>query len=117
MISAYNPTDKNLSYHNGNHLNFAITLIPDGGCTFGSIVTFSNKPVKIHGYFMWFAWTIVGIAQIWTGRYLVHWWRWRQFTHSVLGSLIGILTVAGAIIILKWIDWGLYFDHVHNVAG
>jgi len=66
---------------------------------------------------MWFAWTLVGVAQVWTGRYLVLWWRWRQFSHSVLGGLIGVLTLAGAVVILNWLSWSFYFDHLHNVAG
>jgi len=68
---------------------------------------------------MWFAWTILGLAQIWTGRYLVHLWKWRLFFHSVLGGLSGFLTLAAAIIILTWnpLSWHFYWDHVHNVAG
>jgi len=65
---------------------------------------------------MWFSWSIIGVAQIWTGRYLKHWWRWRQFTHSVLGGFIGVLTVSAAILILTWVDWALLYA-VHNIAG
>jgi len=66
---------------------------------------------------MWFAWTIFGVAQIWTGRYLMHWWKWRLFMHSVFGGLVGVLTLAGMIIILVWLSGGLYYDFTHNVAG
>ena len=66
---------------------------------------------------MWFAWSIVGVAQIWTGRYLVHWWRWRQFSHSMLGSLIGALTIVGALLILKWLGWTFDWHNLHNIAG
>jgi len=66
---------------------------------------------------MWFAWTFFGLAQIWTGRYLVHWWRWRQFTHSVLGSFIGVLTTSSAIVIFTWEGWTFAFDDWHCGAG
>jgi hypothetical protein len=29
----------------------------------------------------------------------------------------GLFTLAGIIIVLKWLDWAFYFDHWHNVAG
>lgn len=29
----------------------------------------------------------------------------------------GLFTLAGIIIVLKWLQWAFYFDHWHNVAG
>lgn len=115
MISAYNPTNSSLSFHHEFHFNFKIELYSNGGCSFES--KNALKFPKIHGYLMWFAWTIIGMIQIWTGRYLQHYWRWRQFLHSVLGGLIGILTLSGAIVMLDWLGWNFYFDHLHNFVG
>lgn len=66
---------------------------------------------------MWFTWSLLGIAQIWTGRYLVHWWRWRLFSHIVLGSAIGILTIGGMCLIMKFLHVAFYFNYLHNGAG
>jgi hypothetical protein len=30
---------------------------------------------------------------------------------------MGVLTLAGAILVLRWLQWAFYLDHVHNVAG
>jgi predicted ferric reductase len=101
-------------------MNLAITLLAEGGCTFGAVVPVVQptfKTAKTHGIIMWLAWTLVGVAQIWTGRYLVHWWRWRQFFHSTLGGLMGVLTIAGTVLILKFLKFQYYFNHLHNVAG
>ena len=66
---------------------------------------------------MWFAWTIIGICQVYTNRYMKHYWRWGQTLHTGLGIASGLLTLAGIIIILQWLGWAFYFDHWHNVAG
>lgn len=34
-----------------------------------------------------------------------------------MGGLSGCITLAGIIIVLKWLGWAFYFDHWHNVAG
>jgi hypothetical protein len=46
-----------------------------------------------------------------------HKWRWRQFVHSLFGIGALVLTLIGAIIILKFVNWNFYVDHFHNVAG
>jgi hypothetical protein len=97
-------------------MNLAITLLAGGGCTFDTVEQ-TFKTAKTHGIVMWFTWTLVGVAQIWTGRYLVHWWRWRQFVHSTLGGLMGVLTIAGVVLILKFLNFKFLFNHLHTVAG
>lgn len=62
MITAYNPSNPNLSYHGlTNHMNLAIFLPSSGGCSF-EVVEPVYKTAKIHGYIMWFTWTVVGLA-------------------------------------------------------
>ena len=97
-------------------MNLAITLLAGGGCTFDKVEHTFNT-AKTHGIIMWLAWTLVGVAQIWTGRYLVHLWRWRQFVHSALGSMMGVLTITGVALILKFLYFGFYFNYLHNVSG
>ena len=66
---------------------------------------------------MWFAWSVLSLVQIVTGRYLPEYWRNRYTTHAISGGISGIVTFAATIIVLKWLDWAFYFDHWHNVAG
>lgn len=66
---------------------------------------------------MWFAWSVISLGQLYTNRYAKHWWQYRHAVHNVLGMLMGGLTVAGIVIVLKWLGWAFYFDHYHNVAG
>ena len=103
MISAYNLVTPLLKYHDVYRFNFKIELSPNGACSFEA--KDALKFPRVHGYIMWFAWTFIGISQIWTGRYLKHYWRWKQFIHSVLGGFIGILTLTGAIVMLDWLRW------------
>lgn len=35
----------------------------------------------------------------------------------MLGLLSGAFTLAGVLVVLKWLGWAFYFDHWHNVAG
>lgn len=46
-----------------------------------------------------------------------HYWKWRQALHSMLGVITLIFTIAGALIILKYVGWTFYFTTWHNVAG
>ena len=46
-----------------------------------------------------------------------HLWRWRHTIHAVTGLLSGILTIAAAMIVLNWLGYAFYFDHLHNVLG
>jgi len=73
--------------------------------------------IEAHGYIWWFAWTFFSCAQIWTGRYLVHWWKWRVFAHSALGGLITLLTIATTIIVAIYMSNKLQCNHLHNCSG
>ena len=91
-----------------------MTLFSSGGC--GLDVNAYPK-ATLHGVLMWFAWSVLSLVQIITGRYMPEYWRNRYTLHAVSGGLSGIVTFAATIIVLKWLDWAFYFDHWHNVAG
>jgi hypothetical protein len=77
-----------------------------------------KEPVPTsHGVLMWFAWTVIALCQIITNRYMKHYWRWRQFIHTVLGTISGVLTLSATLLILNWLDWHFYKDYAHNVLG
>jgi hypothetical protein len=50
-------------------------LLSSGGCQFGAVIAPSYPKATLHGVLMWFAWTILALAQIFTGRYLKHYWK------------------------------------------
>ena len=66
---------------------------------------------------MWFAWTVLSILQVYTSRYLKHYWKWRYAIHSVVGMLSLIFTLAGSLIIIKWLGWSFVFTSWHNRLG
>lgn len=106
-----------VSYHSNNRGAVSITLPSSGGCALGAAVVVKYPSATLHGVLMWFAWSVLGVAQVYTNRYMKHFWRFRQAIHTTLGVLSGCVTLAGTIIVLSWLDWAFYFDHWHNVAG
>lgn len=48
---------------------------------------------------------------------MAHYWRWRQFIHSMIGIISGVLTLASTILILKFLDWSFYFNSWHTISG
>jgi hypothetical protein len=57
---------------------------------------------------MFFAWTITGILQIYSGRFLRHLWKDRLFIHSVCGGIGGFLTLVALLWELSYLDWKLH---------
>lgn len=55
--------------------------------------------------------------QVTLGRYLKHHWRYRQFVHTILGLISGVLTLAAALVILKFLGWHIFTNNMHSVAG
>ena len=108
-----------VSFHDDNAGSVNIILNSDGSCTFGDgRVKKPQKSSTIHGYMLVIAWTIMSVCQIWTGRYLKHWWKWRQTLHAVIGGIVGLLTLAGFVIIMVALDWDFkQFNHWHNGCG
>ena len=42
---------------------------------------------------MWFSWTVIGMCQVITNRYMSHKWEWSQFMHNLLGGISAFLTI------------------------
>ena len=66
---------------------------------------------------MWSMWTLVGLTQIITGRYLKHAYKWRQLIHSMTGTLLLITTLSAWIIVLKLANWKLLLKDFHTITG
>ena len=121
MIYAFNPSTYKFTDHGKNYGYFTIKLNSDGSCSGGSggggIGGLSNVGV-IHGWVMWATWTIIGLLQIITARYLKHWWQFSECMHITLGLLCGALSLFGSLIMLKHLSFTFYFsDQRHNLFG
>lgn len=46
-----------------------------------------------------------------------HHWKYRQLIHTVLGVISGVVTLFATLLILSYLEWKFYLNHVHNVAG
>ena len=67
---------------------------------------------------MWFSWTVIGLCQIYTNRYLRHKWRWSKITHAILGFFAAALTITAGLIALKLGGWSFNFSKSrHSILG
>lgn len=103
MIYAFNPKDGSLSFHEEHYGFFNIKLDSStGDC---KKLNTQEKIFAVHGWLMWFSWTIIAMAQVIANRYCKNYWLWQQTVHNTLGSLAGILTVTGFITMLTSKNW------------
>lgn len=80
MICAYQTTSYLLNYHgSSNTENFLLMFMMDGSTMTRTTQPFMtvNQGKIMHGFFMWTSWTIIGLLQIISGRYLKHKFTWR----------------------------------------
>ena len=54
---------------------------------------------------MWFAWTIIGLAQVYLNRYMKHKWRWNKLVHGILGIFSMALVIAAGVLSLNASGW------------
>jgi len=47
----------------------------------------------VHGWAMWTTWTIIGLTQIASSRYLKHHWRLNMWIHRFGGALMLLVTL------------------------
>jgi hypothetical protein len=75
---------------------------PDGSGDQGDFVPLlgtTPDPVYLaHGIIMWVAWGVFAFVQIITGRYLTCYWQAHMWIHMVFGTLVALITIAGAIV-------------------
>ena len=104
IVWAWSNTDF-VSFHSDNAGTEEITLLADGSCILNESVREKSKPTTVHGYLMTFAWTFLSIFQVYTARYLKHWWRHRHLMHAFSGGIAGIFTLVGFVIVMKSTNW------------
>lgn len=104
-----------IHYHNNNRTMlsceissaYAIGLSCDG---------VTDTFYAYHGIVMWSCWTVVGLLQIYTNRYLKHFWKWRHTLHYVAGTISVLLISASALFALSKNDWTIQ-KAPHSIAG
>ena len=99
MVCAWETTTYALGYHSSNRETWVMMLMSDGTSMARDTVPFmtTNQGKIMHGFFMWTSWTLIGLLQIISGRYLKHKFTWRQNFHSAMGFLLFILVLAAFI--------------------
>ena len=67
---------------------------------------------------MWFSWTLLGLLQVISNRYLKHKFSWRQKLHTFSGVFLCLTVASSFTIILDYAaDWVLYLNSVHTILG
>ena len=75
------------------------------------------EAIKVHGYFMWAAWGLLGLLQLASGRYLKCFWKFRLWIHRIVGTLILIATIGFGLLGIKVSYWSLSSDDPHLIVG
>lgn len=111
MVYAFNPSTSKFTDHGKNYGYFTIKLNADGSCgsSGGKGAGGLSNVGKIHGWIMWGAWTVLGLLQIITARYLKHWWRSSECLHIIIGITCGVASMFGTLIMLKHLNFTFYF--------
>lgn len=67
---------------------------------------------------MWFSWTLLGLLQISSNRYLKHKFSWRQTMHTFSGIFLCLTVASSFTIILDFAtNWVLYLNSLHTILG
>ena len=117
LITAWNPSDSSMSYHDSNKFEFKQLLASDGTCTIAEGVN-HNPSYYTHGFFMWGTWALIGLLQIYTNRYWRKHWRWNKIVHAILGLFSMALVITAGFIALNLGGWTINSNSsMHAKAG
>ena len=70
-----------------------------------------------HGINMWVCWTIIGLLQIYTNRYMMHKWKWRGTLHNTLGSIASVMVIFSSIMAMNEVRSLNIFRNPHRFFG
>lgn len=116
MIYAYSPWCSMLCNHHRDYGYFDMVLDSTTGQCF--LKNTQERTQSVHGWLMWFSWTLIAMAEISVNRYGKQQWRWQQFTHNILGALSFVFTVTGTVLIFANKDWHLSYRQLrHSMYG
>jgi hypothetical protein len=115
MVWAFYDSISTDDFHGKNAGSFYVNFPSTGGCIYEGPL--KRPRATLHGVIMWFAWTVIALMQMGTGRYLKHYWKIRQTLHTALGLTSLVLTIVGFFIILREAHWTLIIKAWHNITG
>lgn len=78
--------------------------------------TFGVVPAYVHGIIMWLAWTVCGLLQVISARYMATHYEWRVKLHNLSGWLTVALVVFGFGLAFINADFQLKYNF-HSIAG
>ena len=78
--------------------------------------TVGGVPQYVHGIVMWIAWTVCGLLQVISARYMGTSYEWRVKLHNLSGWLTVALAVFGFMLAYINADFKLTFNF-HSIAG
>jgi hypothetical protein len=92
LCFAYSLTSSELVNHKDNYGVFSMQLNSSGSSTLKLART---DAWTLHAWCLWAAWTVIGLLQIITNRYMVHWIKSHQVLHTLFGLTSLGLTLYG----------------------
>ncbi|CDW89749.1 cytochrome b5-like heme steroid binding domain containing protein [Stylonychia lemnae] len=100
MVWAYSILNSNLIKHEGKG-SFEI-YVSNAGINYQRETTFIEWDnllmVRVHGWFLWFTWSLLSYIQMAVNRYLKIFWKVNMWIHRIVGTLILILTIIMSIV-------------------
>jgi len=110
MICAYSDATHVL-FEEKNEFGWTMKLNSDGSSTGGRKLGFNPDQytrvpwLTVHGIMMWAAWSLLGLLQIITNRYMVHKYSYREVIHFWSGIAMFVITIPGLFIVYPMEHW------------
>ena len=105
MVWAFSTYTSVMVQHNGRG-SFELFIDNNGNVYYGKDTTTDDgwdyqEMAKVHGWWLWVSWSLLGFIQMAINRYLKIFWRIHMWIHRIVGTIIFILTVIMSIIGLR----------------
>ena len=112
MLWAEQTTTADLVQHNDLDNSLKLTLTDDGGSDSGSSFDF----VLLHGFGMWFLWSVFGFLLLCSNRWYAYASDKMQYVHSITGFIMLLMTLTFVILVSRQVGWVLTAA-VHTIFG
>lgn len=125
MICAYLTTQPDLDYHGINKFGWEMTIYEDGSSStagggsagFVPRTYFGLDAWSFHGLLMWISWSLLGLIQLSSTRYLKHKYSWNKTLHAISGFLLTCTVVTSFTIVFKANEDLFIINTFHTAFG
>ena len=124
MIAAYLTNTPALGYHGINRFDWQMTLYEDGSSGGGGggggdtpRKYFGLEGEAFHGLTMWISWSVLGLLQLASARYLKAQYSWYKTVHAIIGILLCLTIIMSFFVILGAEQWEFMLDELHTIVG